>query len=110
MAISAKQVQELRAKTGAGIMDCKKALNEAGGSLDGALEALPGHARDPDLPRKSSRRALCARDVGHAVTKPLSAGKQTVDLGSEHAVCCFQDSQRSQDLRLPRLPVSSRLS
>ena len=40
MAVSAKQVQELRAKTGAGIMDCKKALNEAGGSLDGALEAL----------------------------------------------------------------------
>ncbi len=40
MAISAKQVQELRAKTGAGIMDCKKALNEAGGNLDGALEAL----------------------------------------------------------------------
>ena len=40
MAVSAKQVQELRAKTGAGIMDCKKALNEAGGNLDGALEAL----------------------------------------------------------------------
>ena len=42
MAISAKQVQELRAKTGAGIMDCKKALNEAGGNLDGALEAWLG--------------------------------------------------------------------
>ncbi len=40
MAVSAKQVQELRAKTGAGIMDCKKALNEAGGNIDGALEAL----------------------------------------------------------------------
>ena len=40
MAVSAKQVQELRAKTGAGIMDCKKALNESGGNLDGAVEAL----------------------------------------------------------------------
>ena len=40
MAVSAKQVQELRAKTGAGIMDSKKALNEAGGNIDGALEAL----------------------------------------------------------------------
>lgn len=40
MAISAKQVQELRAKTGAGIMDCKKALGEANGDFDGAVETL----------------------------------------------------------------------
>ena len=40
MAISAKQVQELRAKTGAGIMDCKKALGEANGNFDGAVETL----------------------------------------------------------------------
>src|SRR5690625_2393135 len=32
-AISAKQVNELRQKTGAGLMDCKKALTEAGGDL-----------------------------------------------------------------------------
>ena len=31
--ISAKQVAELRAKTGAGMMDCKKALEEAGGDF-----------------------------------------------------------------------------
>lgn len=40
MAISAKQVQELRAKTGAGIMDCKKALGEVNGDFDGAVETL----------------------------------------------------------------------
>ena len=38
--ISAKVVMELRAKTNAGMMDCKKALAEAGGDLDKAEEIL----------------------------------------------------------------------
>ena len=38
MAISAKQVQELRAKTGAGIMDCKKALEETNGDIEKAID------------------------------------------------------------------------
>jgi elongation factor Ts len=38
--ISAKMVAELREKTGAGMMDCKKALNEAGGDLGKAEEVL----------------------------------------------------------------------
>ena len=38
--ITAKQVAELRAKTGAGMMDCKKALEEAGGDFAKAEEIL----------------------------------------------------------------------
>ncbi len=38
--IPAKLVAELRARTGAGMMDCKKALEEAGGDLDKAAELL----------------------------------------------------------------------
>ncbi len=38
--ISAKVVMELRAKTNAGMMDCKKALAEAGGDMDKAEEIL----------------------------------------------------------------------
>jgi elongation factor Ts len=38
--ISAKRVQELREKTGAGMMDCKKALAEAGGDFAKAEEVL----------------------------------------------------------------------
>jgi elongation factor Ts len=40
MAITAKDVAELRARTGAGMMDCKKALEEANGDLDKAVEHL----------------------------------------------------------------------
>jgi elongation factor Ts len=40
MAITAKDVADLRARTGAGMMDCKKALEEAGGNMDKAVELL----------------------------------------------------------------------
>ena len=38
--ISAKLVKELREKTGAGMMNCKKALTESGGDLEKAIEWL----------------------------------------------------------------------
>ena len=40
MAVTAKMVKELREMTGAGMMDCKKALNETNGDMDAAVEFL----------------------------------------------------------------------
>ncbi len=40
MAITAKLVKELRDATSAGMMDCKKALNETGGDLEAAIDWL----------------------------------------------------------------------
>jgi elongation factor Ts len=40
MAITAAQVNELRQKTGAGMMDCKKALTESNGDFEKAIEIL----------------------------------------------------------------------
>jgi elongation factor Ts len=40
MEITAKQIAELRAKTGIGMMECKKALVEAGGDEEKAIEIL----------------------------------------------------------------------
>ncbi|WRS26336.1 translation elongation factor Ts [Oscillospiraceae bacterium MB08-C2-2] len=40
MAFTAKDVQALREKTGVGMMDCKKALTEAGGDMEKAVELL----------------------------------------------------------------------
>lgn len=40
MAITAKLVKELREKTGAGMMDCKKALQETDGDIDKAIDFL----------------------------------------------------------------------
>jgi elongation factor Ts len=40
MTISASDVKDLREKTGAGMADCKKALEEANGDMEGAIEWL----------------------------------------------------------------------
>lgn len=40
MAISASEVNKLRKATGAGMMDCKKALQETGGDFDAAIDYL----------------------------------------------------------------------
>jgi|WetSurMetagenome_2_1015567.scaffolds.fasta_scaffold08782_5 elongation factor Ts len=40
MAITPKAVQELREKTGVGMMDCKRALEEAGGDMEEAVKIL----------------------------------------------------------------------
>ena len=40
VAVSAQMVKALREQTGAGMMDCKKALNETGGVLGDAVDWL----------------------------------------------------------------------
>lgn len=40
MAVTAQMVKELRERTGAGMMDCKNALVETDGDLEGAIDAL----------------------------------------------------------------------
>lgn len=56
MAITAAMVKELRELTGAGMMDCKKALNETDGNMDEAVEVLrkSGAAK---MEKKASRIA-----------------------------------------------------
>jgi elongation factor Ts len=40
MAFTAKDIQDLRARTGVGMMDCKKALTETNGNIEKAIEYL----------------------------------------------------------------------
>ena len=64
MAISAAQVKALRERTGAGMMECKKALVEAGGDLEQAVEVLrkSGQAK---ADKKAGRVAAEGRIVVH---------------------------------------------
>lgn len=48
MAITASMVKELREMTGAGMMDCKKALNETNGNMDEAVEYLRKNGQKSD--------------------------------------------------------------
>lgn len=56
MAITAAMVKELREKSGAGMMDCKKALTETNGDMDKAVDFLREKGL-ASVARKSSRIA-----------------------------------------------------
>ena len=62
MAITAGMVKELRELTGAGMMDCKKALNETNGDMDAAIEFLRknGQAKAEKKASRIAAEGLCA--------------------------------------------------
>ena len=61
MAITAAMVKELRETTGAGMMDCKKALNETNGNMDEAVEFLRknGQAKAEKTASRIAAEGLC---------------------------------------------------
>ena len=64
MPISAAEVNELRKKTGAGMMDCKKALTEANGDFEKAIEILRKKGASV-----AAKRAEKSANEGLVVTK-----------------------------------------
>lgn len=72
MAITAADVKRLRELTGSGMMDCKKALDEAGGDFDKAVEIL---------------RIKGAKDVGKRQARTAANGLVAAHLAtSDHGV------------------------
>jgi elongation factor Ts len=60
MDISVEQVKELRERTGIGMMECKKALEEAGGDAEKAIEILrkKGYARAKDKSHRETSEGI----------------------------------------------------
>ena len=65
MAITAQEVKELRERTGAGMMECKAALTEAGGDIEKAIDIL--RARGAAKAAKRSAREASEGAVGSYV-------------------------------------------
>jgi elongation factor Ts len=65
--ITSKDVSELRARTGAGMMDCKRALEEAGGDLDKGAEILrkKGIAKAEKRTGKSASQGVIVSYLHH---------------------------------------------
>lgn len=78
--VTANTVKELRDKTGAGMMDCKKALDEAGGNIDKAIEILRKQGS-----AKAEKRA--ARTVKQGMICSVVKG----DIGAMVEVLCETD-------------------
>ncbi len=70
MNITAAQVNELRQKTGAGMMDCKKALTEANGDFEKAIEILRKKGASV-----AAKRAEKSANEGMVTTKVSEDGK-----------------------------------
>src|SRR4051812_16174703 len=66
-AISAKEVGELRNRTGAGMMDCKKALEETSGDIDKAVELLrsKGAAKAEKRSGRQTKEGMISTYVHH---------------------------------------------
>jgi len=60
MDITAERVKELRERTGIGMMECKKALEEAGGDAEKAIDILrkKGHARAKDKAHRETSEGM----------------------------------------------------
>jgi elongation factor Ts len=79
-AISASQVKELRERTGLGMMECKKALTEAGGDIDVAIDNL---RKSSGL--KAAKKAGRTAAEGAVITRVAEDGKVgvMVEINSE---------------------------
>jgi elongation factor Ts len=73
MAITSEMVKLLRNKTGAGMMDCKKALEASGGDMEKAIEYLRKKGA-----ATAEKRADRAANQGIIVTKISEDGKQGI--------------------------------
>ena len=94
MSISASMVKELRERSGAGMMDCKKALVETGGDIDTAIELLrkSGQAK---ADKKSGRiaadgRIVVATDGNKAVIAEINS--ETDFVAKDENFIAFVDS------------------
>ncbi|RME83162.1 MAG: elongation factor Ts [Zetaproteobacteria bacterium] len=78
MAISAAEVKKLREKTGAGMMDCKRALEEAGGDFEKAVDIL----RKKGLAAAQKKSARVAAE-GMAIAKSRGDLGVALEVNSE---------------------------
>ena len=88
MAVTAKMVKELREMTGAGMMDCKKALNETDGDMDAAIEFLRknGQAKAEKKASRIAAEGLCTVVVKDDTTAAVVEVNSETDFVAKNEV------------------------
>ena len=91
MAVTAKMVKELREMTGAGMMDCKKALNETDGDMDAAIEFLRknGEAKAVKKAGRIAAEGIVMADVKEDKTAAIVEVNSETDFVAKNEV--FQE-------------------
>lgn len=87
MAVTAKMVKELREMTGAGMMDCKKALNETDGDMDAAVEYLRknGQAKAEKKAGRIAAEGIVMADVKDDKTAAIVEVNSETDFVAKNA-------------------------
>lgn len=87
MAITASMVKELREITGAGMMDCKKALNETDGNIDEAVEYLRknGQAKAEKKAGRIAAEGLVMAEVQADKTAAIAEVNSETDFVAKNA-------------------------
>lgn len=80
MAFTAQDVKALREKTGCGMMDCKKALTEANGDMDAAIDVL----RKQGLAKQAKKAdRIAAEGVALAITADDNTAGVVIEVNAE---------------------------
>ena len=80
MSFTAQDVKALREKTGCGMMDCKKALTEAGGNMDAAIDFL----REQGLAKQAKKASrIAAEGIAFALTNDTNTAGVVIEVNSE---------------------------
>lgn len=99
MAITAAMVKELRELTGAGMMDCKKALSETDGNMDEAVEFLRknGQAKAEKKASRIAAEGLCMVAVeGDSVAAVVEVNSETDFVAKNETFQTFVSSVAKQ--------------
>lgn len=101
MAVTAAMVKELREMTGAGMMDCKKALNETNGNMDEAVEYLRknGQAKAEKKASRIAAEGLCrVATEGDKVAAVVEVNSETDFVAKNEQFQSFVESVAKQAL------------
>ena len=88
-AFTAKDVKALREKTGCGMMDCKKALTQADGDMDKAIDFL----REQGLAKQAKKAGrIAAEGVAYAVASDDNSAGVVIEINAETDFVAKNDS------------------
>ncbi|HKL50902.1 MAG TPA: translation elongation factor Ts [Wenzhouxiangellaceae bacterium] len=102
MSITASQVKELRERSGAGMMECKKALVETGGDIEAAIE----HLRKSGLAKADKKAGRVAAE-GAIVEAADASGAVLVEINCETDFVAKDDNFRAFADRVADLALAA---
>ena len=111
MAITAAMVKELREMTGAGMMDCKKALGETDGNMDEAVKYLreKGISKAEKKASRIAAEGLCSAVVEGNVAAVVEVNSETDFVAKNDTFKEYVDQVAKQALATSAADLDPRL-